>query len=356
MTKESDTSYVAPEMTPEKFIDDICTKHHILQRVSIELTYRCNERCKHCYVADENKNFQAELRLKDYQALFDDLRKMETLYITLTGGDPSMHADFMGILKSATEHNFAVNIYTNGIGYSEETLNEIIHLHPRSISFSLYSGIASEHDFITGINGSFERTLATLKKVYTAGILVSVKVPLMVPTLKGFPALQSLCKNLDINLEVDYLIRVTTHGDISPVKLRLRDVEDYKKIMRIVQKDEKFLVPPSRDVKGPICGVGRLSLRVNPYGEVFPCNGFDFSLGNIKETPIQEIWEGERLKQISKLRFEQLGDSCVKCLWRNDCLFCLGAALSENGNMMIPLKEFCKIAQAIYEVRSENIA
>ena len=33
--------------------DDICIKHHIFQRIGIEITYRCNERCKSCYIFDK---------------------------------------------------------------------------------------------------------------------------------------------------------------------------------------------------------------------------------------------------------------------------------------------------------------
>ena len=66
-------------ITPEQFIDDICIRHHILNRVCLEVTYRCNERCKHCYIFDEKKAAVGELTLEEYLKLFDDLQKLETL-------------------------------------------------------------------------------------------------------------------------------------------------------------------------------------------------------------------------------------------------------------------------------------
>ena len=105
-----------------------------LNRVCIEVTYRYN----HCYVFDEDKITDGELSVEQYLKLFDDLRKLETLYVTLTGGDPSQRDDFTKILRGAVERGFLVTIFTNGTGYSEETLAEIIDIAPASMSFSVY--------------------------------------------------------------------------------------------------------------------------------------------------------------------------------------------------------------------------
>lgn len=251
-----------------------------------------------------------------------------------------------------------LNFYTtsNGIGYSEETLEEIIDIHPALISFSVYSGIPEEHECITGVQGSFQKTLTTLKKIKDAGIMITIKTPVMTPTLKGFPAVQALCEEFDIRHEVSYFICSTNQGNIAPTKLRLGDVEKYKQIMRLAQKrkGEKLGDFRARDVHGAICGAGEIALSVNPYGAVFPCNGFRYPLGNIKETPIEEIWNSDALKRLYELRFDQLGDTCLNCQYRNDCLYCLGSSLAENGNVFLPVKESCRIAQATYETRLER--
>ena len=341
------------KLSPEQFIDNICIKNHILKHMCIEVTYRCNERCRHCYVFDENKVAAEELSLEQYQKLFDDLRILETLSIAFTGGDVSMRTDFCDILHAARKRDFSILILTNGAGFSEDTLEEIIRIRPQGMSFSIYSGNADEHDAMTRIPGSFQKTLETLKKVKAAGIFVSVKTPVMAPTFGGFEAIHSLCEKLNINHDVSYHICATNHGDISPTKFRLGNVEKYKQAIRIARRGKEISEWPKRDIKKTICGAGLLSLSVNPYGEVFPCNGFSYPLGNVKETPIAEIWNGESLQRLYNLRFEQLGDTCLNCKYRDDCLYCLGTALAENGDILSPVKESCKIAQAMYEFREE---
>ena len=247
---------------------------------------------------------------------------MNTLHIIFTVGDPSQREDFTQILRGTVERGFAVNIFTNSTSYSEETLNEIINIRPAMISFSVYSGISEEHDGITGVKGSFQKTLDTIKKVKaTSGILVTIKTTVMTSTLNGLLAIQALCKELDVLSEITYFISVTNHGNISPIKLRLGDVDKYKHVMRL-KRDENFYEDfQPRNIHDKICSAGRISLSVNPYGEVFPCNGFHCLLGNIKDNSLNEIWNCEELFKIYRLKFKQLGNKCVNCLYRDDCIY-----------------------------------
>ena len=64
--------------------------------------------------------------------------------------------------------------------------------------------------------------------------MITVKTYVMIPTLKGLPAIQTLCKEFDVYWEVSYFICATNHGNVSPTKLRLGDVEKYKQIMKLV--------------------------------------------------------------------------------------------------------------------------
>lgn len=163
------------ENIAEEFIDRFCIDNHQLQRVCIELTYRCNEKCKHCYVADEEKNEQQELTYEQYVKILDDLRRMNVLHVTFTGGEVAVRNDFVQIVEYAIGLGFAVEIYSNGIGFTEDILEALDRLHPRSVSFSLYSGNEEEHDALTQVKGSFRRTLYSLMRLKCAGIFVKIE-------------------------------------------------------------------------------------------------------------------------------------------------------------------------------------
>lgn len=307
------------ENIAEEFIDRFCIDNHQLQRVCIELTYRCNEKCKHCYVADEEKNEQQELTYEQYVKILDDLRRMNVLHVTFTGGEVAVRNDFVQIVEYAIGLGFAVEIYSNGIGFTEDILEALDRLHPRSVSFSLYSGNEEEHDALTQVKGSFRRTLYSLMRLKCAGIFVSVKCVAMKPVVNGFEALSKLCEQLNVGLEVSYFVCASNRGCLAPTQLRLGDVEAYKCMMRLLAKKRpnRSFIP--REIEKPICGAGVLSLSVNPYGDVFPCNGYYFKLGNALSDGFEKIWQCDQLKEIYRHRFTDLGDDCVNYLYRDDC-------------------------------------
>ncbi len=338
---------------PEDLINRICIKNHILQSVTIELTYRCNERCAHCYVADTEKDAGTEMTTEEVFALLDRLKAMDVLNVTFTGGEVALRKDLTDILRYADKSGFAVSVFTNGIGLSDETLDEIALLHPRSVSFSLYSGIPEEHEAITKVPGSFEKTLYAMMRLKCAGVMVNVKTPVMRTALEGFEKLHRLCGQLGFSHQVSYLICSTNKGCVSPTLLRVGDVEAYKRLMKIAS-DGVFTGPSPRDPEEPVCGAGSCCLSVDPYGNVFPCNGYAVKLGNIRETDIQTIWNSDRVKRFADFKFSSLNRECRECAYSDDCLYCPGAMLAETGDIRVPVREACLIARAAREARAEG--
>lgn len=344
----------ASSLTPEDYINRLCIENHILQSVTIELTYRCNERCAHCYVADSEKYAAGELTTREVFDLLDQLREMNVLNLTFTGGEVALRPDFLDILRYADKSGFVISIFTNGIGFTDDMLDEIAALRPRSVSFSLYSGLAEEHEAITRVPGSFNRTLYAMMRLKCAGVMVNVKTPVMKTALGGFEKLHTLCKQLGFSHQVSFLICSTNKGCTSPTLLRIGDRETYKRLMRICADDENVSEPNPRNVDEPICGAGGCCLSVNPYGDVFPCNGYYVKLGSVRETSVQAIWEGDKVKELSQIKFSSLSGKCTACQYKDDCLYCPGAMLAETGDIRTPINETCLIAQAAYESRTEG--
>lgn len=54
-------------------------------KVYMEVTARCNLRCKHCY----NEDFEGDLDRKSIERLVDELKSMKVIGVQLMGGNPS---------------------------------------------------------------------------------------------------------------------------------------------------------------------------------------------------------------------------------------------------------------------------
>ncbi|MEC2628125.1 radical SAM protein, partial [Bacillus cereus] len=93
---------------------------------SIEITNRCNVRCRHCY-GDFGAVKPKVMSLDQIKSLLDDLNNIGVKLIELTGGDITVHPNLKEILLYALNLDFSqITLLTNGIALSEKVMDIII--------------------------------------------------------------------------------------------------------------------------------------------------------------------------------------------------------------------------------------
>src|ERR1700716_2569007 len=80
--------------------------------VQFDLTYRCNERCIHCYLDHDD---HGEMTTAEVKHVLDQLAAAGTLFLTLSGGELLVRKDFFELLAYARSLAFDVKIKTNAI-------------------------------------------------------------------------------------------------------------------------------------------------------------------------------------------------------------------------------------------------
>ena len=80
--------------------------------VQLDLTYRCNERCVHCYLDHDDHGEMTTAEIKD---LLDQMAEAGVFYLTISGGEILMRRDFFEILEHARARTFCVKLKTNGV-------------------------------------------------------------------------------------------------------------------------------------------------------------------------------------------------------------------------------------------------
>ena len=158
----------------ENEISDEFANSNRLYSATIELTYRCNEKCRHCYVYDEGGE---EMSTNQIMKILDDLCDMEVATLLFTGGEVFARKDIFEILEYAYKKHFAMDIFTNGTLLDESKIIKLKKLWPKSIQFSIYSHILQKHDAVTQIKGSYEKTINAIKTCIAVGIPVKIKMP-----------------------------------------------------------------------------------------------------------------------------------------------------------------------------------
>jgi len=135
----------------------------------VELTLRCPLRCIHC-----SANAAPERReMLDTDVLIRRVRELghlEALY--LSGGEPFEHSQLAAIAEALTAHAGEVSIYSSGVMLGEkgpqplaEGLIRQISRFVSRVDISLYSLSPDEHDAVTGVKGSLELSLQSIRNL-----------------------------------------------------------------------------------------------------------------------------------------------------------------------------------------------
>ena len=165
------------EKTPQDFLEEYYKGKPQLTNVHIEITSKCNERCVHCYIPHENK-------LEDITPnLFYDIVKqcynMKVLHLTLSGGEPMLHKNFLEFLNECRKYNFSVNILSNLTLLNDEIIAEMKKNPLLGVQVSLYSMDNKIHDAITQHKGSFERTKKSILELSKNNIALQISCPII---------------------------------------------------------------------------------------------------------------------------------------------------------------------------------
>ena len=144
--------------------------------VHLDITYRCNERCVHCYLDHEDHGEMTTAEIKDLLAQFAEAG---VFFLTLSGGEILLRKDFFEILQYARELTFCVKLKSNAIMIREPEARRIRALGVESIQVSIYSHRAEVHDAITKIQGSLERSVDAIRFLKSYGLKVIIANVLM---------------------------------------------------------------------------------------------------------------------------------------------------------------------------------
>lgn len=121
------------------------------QKVDIHPTYRCNLRCKHCFL---HRNLEDELSTEKWKEIITKLNKwLDNFFLIIAGGEPLMRSDLCEIINfSHRLGNFNI-LSTNGTLIDEQTADKLVASGLDTICVSLDGFKEETHNFLRGQGG-----------------------------------------------------------------------------------------------------------------------------------------------------------------------------------------------------------
>jgi MoaA/NifB/PqqE/SkfB family radical SAM enzyme len=319
-------------------------RRNLLFSVLVELTYRCNLDCFFCY--NDLAARGTPLSRDDYFRLFAELREMEVLNLTLSGGEPLAHPDFLALGGRARELGFAVRVKSNGHALRGELARRLRdEVDPFLIEVSLHGARAATHDRQTRVPGSFDRLIANLGELRELGFRVKLNSTLTRWNEGEIEEMFALADALGLPLQVDPEVTPRDGGDREPLQvaasregvLRLFRLQfargraaEGDQVVQISRGGDDGTVPTPVDKH---CGAGSAGIAIDPYGNVYPCVQWRRPVGNLHRQGIREIWQGSAgLAEVRDLTVRVKEGLEARGEGSHLLNFCPGSAAAHSGS------------------------
>lgn len=288
---------------------------------SIILTYRCPMQCKMCNIWKFPTRKGEEIKASDLKSL------PKLKFINLTGGEPFIREDLEEIVEECYRHTDRIVISTSG--WFEDRVIALAKKFPNiGIRISM-EGLSQKNDELRGRQGGFDkglRTLLTLRKMGLKDIGFGCTVSNN--NSKDMLALYKLSLSLDMEFATaSFHNSYYFHKDDNEVTNKDEVCADFEQLIewQLQEKHPKswfrafFNMGLINYIEGNRrmlpCEAGSANFFIDPWGEVYPCNGLEEkywkeSMGNIRNTDFLTIWTSEQADRV-----RAMVRTCPKNCW-----------------------------------------
>ncbi len=265
----------------------------------LDVTYRCNCCCEMCQRWRDGRT--NELTLAEYQRLATAFHALGVHVVSIAGGEPLMREDIFSIIDAFAKHHMKVNLCTNGV-LLESYAETLCHSGAACITVSIDGATAHIHDKLRGADGSFDQ----IKKGIEAFLihanshrpLLRVRMTISNRNTHEIRSFYEQWKNCadDVLLQPIHYCRDAFYTGFEEESLRLdpdlleQQVEStplqangyLRKLIHSLRQTHTY--PNER------CYAGMLMVRIDPWGNVYPCLEQHERIGSVREHDFRTIW------------------------------------------------------------------
>jgi len=281
-------------------------------RLDLALTYRCQNRCGHCY--NDETRVVKELDTDGWRGVLDACLKAGIPHVVFTGGEPTLRDDLVDLVAYAEELGLVTGLNTNGRRLaSEGYATRLYEAGLDHVQVTLESADPKIHNGVTGAE-SFDETLKGLRASVAAGLYTMTNTTITKTNVSGMEKLVDFVADAGLSTFAVNGMIYSGRGEKSGVELAPDEVIPVLEQMaaRARAKNLRFIwYTPTRYCElNPVemglgvkqCTAARLSMAVEPDGTVIPCQSYYEGVGNILKDEWKQIWNHPLCK---KLRLPQ---------------------------------------------------
>jgi radical SAM protein with 4Fe4S-binding SPASM domain len=253
---------------------------HQVTNAQLELTYRCNLHCRHCYTDPYNHRdwVAQELSFSEIIRVIDDMAEIGILWLNLTGGEVFQHPRFWDIYEHAYRRGFLLQLYTNGTLFTDAVVTRLQAQPPFTIDISCHAVDESSFDWFTQVPGSFRAFRRGLELLRQADLPFTLKTKGMNWNRQQLPAIKYFVESFGQPFSVTTTLSPRLDGDLSSLSYRMApaDVATLQLDMMGGTPSEEECRTAAELLQRPAdrlyrCGCGTNTIHINARGELGTC-------------------------------------------------------------------------------------
>lgn len=329
--------------------------------VSWNTTNQCNMFCDHCY-REAGARLEDELDTDQAKKLIREIKKAGFHIMIFSGGEPLMRPDIYELGTYATEQGLRAVLGTNGSLITPEVAGALKEAGFMAAGVSLDSLDPEKNNAFRKLDQAFERTLAGMKNLESAGLPFQVHTTVMDWNVNELEGLTDFA--VEIGAMAHHIFFLVPTGRAVNIEEEALRVAEYEKtIARVMEKQKQVNIEikptcapqfirvadkkgiPVRFSRGCLAGISYCI--ISPRGDVQPCAYMDIRLGNVKNQAFDEIWQQNAMLQ--ELRSAAYKGKCGMCDYKDRCGGCRARAYYYSGGDYMAEDEWCLYRPRGYE-------
>ena len=313
-----------------------------------ELTPRCNLKCKMCYVRltpQQMAPLGRERTAAEWLALGRETTAAGMVFLLLTGGEPTLRADFCEIYEGLAQMGLSISINTNGTLLTDEVKALWHRLPPAQVNVTLYGVNREDYDALCGNPAAFDAVEDALAWLRQEGILVHLNTTMTPINAKKWLELEQYAQKLGLEL------RMTAYCFPPSRRSQCDACADFSRLPpevagELICKDLLFQQGPdairarAMDLDRPAshgcelesgepmqCLAGKSQFWVTWNGATTPCGMLPEPVVHPFELGFADQWQA--LKQACDAI--RLCPECTACPHQKSCMNCAAVTYAETG-------------------------
>ena len=274
-----------------------------LRAVEFALTYQCLCDCRHCSAAFLKKGGEQILNTDQVVSALDQMWRLGAMNINLTGGEALLRPDLEPIVRAAHPKSTVVALATSGDALDARAAASLRRWGIRVVTISLDSADPDTHDQSRGRPGSHRSVMDATQYCREQGIDVFWCTIMTHENYQNGDLLRmvKMAGDKGVTLTINFPCPVGNWWDQD-----LAPTPDERQLHRDLMKTPHVRWEGHSNFGREGCPAGIEKLYISPYGDVMPCPFIHISYGNLKKTPLAQIWK----TMLDAGPFNSIRDSC----------------------------------------------